>query len=108
MPSRSRPRCKSYRAWRDAQTVLANEGVVENERDYQRIMWIIALVMLVVLAVIVMSWVAMQRVLLKPLHEVMGHIRHIATGDLTHNINADGKMRWRCWRKTCRRCSSRW
>jgi methyl-accepting chemotaxis protein-1 (serine sensor receptor) len=81
---------KSYRAWRAEQARLASEGVQQNEHDYIRILWILAAVMVVVLGVIAMSWVAMQRVLLKPLHEVMGHIRHIATGDLTHAIHAEG------------------
>ncbi|WP_288875315.1 methyl-accepting chemotaxis protein [uncultured Kosakonia sp.] len=81
---------KSYRAWRTEQARLASEGVQQNEHDYIRILWILAAVMVVVLGVIAMSWVAMQRVLLKPLHEVMGHIRHIATGDLTHAIHAEG------------------
>ena len=81
---------KSYRAWRAEQARLASDGVQQNEHDYIRILWILAAVMVVVLAVIAMSWVAMQRVLLKPLHEVMGHIRHIATGDLTHAIHAEG------------------
>ncbi|MFW3572352.1 methyl-accepting chemotaxis protein [Kosakonia cowanii] len=81
---------KSYRAWRAEQAKLASDGVQQNEHDYIRILWILAAVMVVVLAVIAMSWVAMQRVLLKPLHEVMGHIRHIATGDLTHAIHAEG------------------
>ncbi|WP_039055532.1 methyl-accepting chemotaxis protein [Enterobacter sp. Bisph1] len=82
---------KSYRAWRDAQTVLADKGVTQSEHEYQRILWILTTVMVVVLAVIVLSWVAMQRVLLQPLRTVMGHIRHIATGDLTHDIDAEGK-----------------
>ncbi|SCC31552.1 methyl-accepting chemotaxis protein [Kosakonia oryziphila] len=82
---------KSYRAWRDAQAVLASQGVIENESDYQRILWILGVVMVVVLAVIIISWMAMQRVLLKPLHEVIGHIRYIAAGDLTHAIDAEGK-----------------
>ncbi|MDF7761522.1 methyl-accepting chemotaxis protein [Kosakonia cowanii] len=81
---------KSYRAWRAEQARLASEGVKQNEHDYIRILWILATVMVVVLAVIAMSWVAMQRVLLKPLHEIMGHIRQIATGDLTHAIHAEG------------------
>ena len=81
---------KSYRAWRAEQARLASEGVQQNEHDYIRILWILAAVMVVVLGVIAMSWIAMQRVLLKPLHEVMGHIRHIATGDLTHAIHAEG------------------
>ncbi|MDU5689366.1 MAG: methyl-accepting chemotaxis protein [Citrobacter freundii] len=77
-----------YREWRSAQTALATAGVQDNESDYQKIIWL--LVMLIVVTVIIASWLAMQRVLLKPLHEVMGHIRHIAAGDLTHRINADG------------------
>jgi len=81
---------KSYRAWRAEQAKLASEGVKQNEHDYIRILWILAAVMVVVLGVIAMSWVAMQRVLLKPLHEVMSHIRQIATGDLTHAIHAEG------------------
>ena len=62
----------------------------DNESDYQKIIWLLSAVMLIVVTVIIASWLAMQRVLLKPLHEVMGHIRHIAAGDLTHRINADG------------------
>ncbi|MGP3594030.1 methyl-accepting chemotaxis protein [Vagococcus sp. WN89Y] len=82
---------KSYRAWRDAQSELSSAGVAQNDRDYQRILWILGVVMVLVALVIVMSWIAMQRVLLKPLHVVMDHIRHIANGDLTHNIDAEGK-----------------
>ncbi|MEE7570764.1 HAMP domain-containing protein [Citrobacter sp. wls615] len=79
-----------YREWRAAQTALATAGVQDNESDYRKIIWLLSAVMLTVVTVIVASWLAMQRVLLKPLHEVMGHIRHIAAGDLTHSINADG------------------
>ena len=79
-----------YREWRSAQTALATAGVQDNESDYQKIIWLLSAVMLIVVTVIIASWLAMQRVLLKPLHEVMGHIRHIAAGDLTHSINADG------------------
>ncbi|WNP34238.1 methyl-accepting chemotaxis protein [Enterobacter kobei] len=80
-----------YREWRAVQADLANKGVIDNQNDYERIMWIVGAIMLLVVAVIVASWIAMQRVLLKPLHEVMGHIRHIAAGDLTHQIDAEGK-----------------
>ena len=79
-----------YREWRSAQTALATAGVQDNESDYQKIIWLLSAVMMIVITVIIASWLAMQRVLLKPLHEVMGHIRHIAAGDLTHRINADG------------------
>lgn len=79
-----------YHEWRTAQAELANAGMRDNENDYQRILWILTLIMLAVVAVIVISWIAMQRVLLKPLHDVMAHIRHIAAGDLTHSIHTEG------------------
>ncbi|HEM7911935.1 TPA: Tar ligand binding domain-containing protein [Citrobacter koseri] len=79
-----------YLEWRAAQAELTNAGIQQNEQDYQRILWILAAVMLAVVAVIVISWLAMQCVLLKPLHNVMEHIRHIAAGDLTRNIHTEG------------------
>ena len=79
-----------YQDWRAAQASLTNAGIQQNESDYTRILWTLAVIMLMVVAVIIMSWVAMQRVLLKPLHLVMAHIRHIAEGDLTNNINTEG------------------
>ncbi|KFC07231.1 methyl-accepting chemotaxis protein I [Trabulsiella guamensis ATCC 49490] len=82
---------KSYREWRAMQTQLSNAGIQDNNNDYTRILWILATIMVVVVVVIVASWVAMQRVLLKPLHQVMEHIRAIAAGDLTHPIDAEGR-----------------
>ncbi|KNC93140.1 methyl-accepting chemotaxis protein [Trabulsiella odontotermitis] len=81
---------KSYREWRAMQTQLTNAGIEDNNNDYSRILWILVTIMVIVVVAIVASWVAMQRVLLKPLHQVMEHIRAIAAGDLTHPIDADG------------------
>jgi methyl-accepting chemotaxis protein-1 (serine sensor receptor) len=53
--------------------------------------WILSAVMLLVIVVIISSWIAMRRVLLLPLEEVINHIRAIAAGDLTQPIQADGK-----------------
>ena len=79
-----------YQDWRAAQATLTSAGVKQNESDYVRILWSLGVMLAVALAVIVVSWVAMQRVLLKPLHKVMDHIRHIAEGDLTNDINTEG------------------
>ncbi|EOI3491332.1 methyl-accepting chemotaxis protein [Cronobacter sakazakii] len=79
-----------YREWRAEQAKLASKGVKDNESDYERILWILSAIMVMVLAVIIISWVAMRRVLLLPLHDVMGHIRAIAAGDLTQPIDAQG------------------
>ncbi|KFD25009.1 methyl-accepting chemotaxis protein [Yokenella regensburgei] len=79
-----------YREWREAQAALTHQGIEDNNNAYTRIMWVLASVIVLVVAVIITSWLAMQRVLLKPLHLVMDHIRQIAAGDLTHPINVDG------------------
>ena len=82
---------KVYREWREAQAALTAKGIQDNESDYKRILWILSAVMLLVIAVIISSWIAMRRVLLLPLEEVINHIRAIAAGDLTQPIQADGK-----------------
>jgi len=82
---------KVYREWREAQAKLTNRGIADNEKDYQRILWILSAIMIVVVGVIITSWIAMRRVLLKPLDEVISHIRAIAAGDLTQPIEAHGK-----------------
>jgi methyl-accepting chemotaxis protein-1 (serine sensor receptor) len=80
-----------YREWREAQATLTDKGIQDNESDYKRILWILSAVMLLVIVVIISSWIAMRRVLLLPLEEVINHIRAIAAGDLTQPIQADGK-----------------
>jgi len=80
-----------YREWREAQAKLTSAGITDNENDYQRILWILSAIMVIVVAVIVASWIAMRSVLLKPLHEVIDHIRAIAAGDLTQPIDARGQ-----------------
>jgi len=80
-----------YREWREAQAKLASAGITDNENDYKRILWILSAVMVIVVAVIIASWIAMRNVLLKPLHEVIAHIRAIAAGDLTQPIDARGQ-----------------
>ena len=82
---------KVYREWREAQAALTAKGIQDNESDYKRILWILSAVMLLVIAVIISSWIAMRRVLLLPLEEVINHIRAIAAGDLTQPIQAEGK-----------------
>ncbi|MCV4656178.1 methyl-accepting chemotaxis protein II, partial [Escherichia coli] len=53
---------KVYREWREAQAALTAKGIQDNESDYKRILWILSAVMLLVIAVIISSWIAMRRV----------------------------------------------
>ncbi|KOC88801.1 methyl-accepting chemotaxis protein [Winslowiella iniecta] len=80
-----------YSQWRDAQAALTALGVADNQRDYQRMLWVLGGIMLVVLAVIVLCWFGLQRILLQPLQQVVSHIKLIAAGDLTSQIEVAGR-----------------
>ncbi|MGP3594029.1 methyl-accepting chemotaxis protein [Vagococcus sp. WN89Y] len=82
---------QSYLHWRDAEAKMIDIGIKDNESGYQRMLWVIAIVMVIVALVIILSWIFIKSVLIKPLHVVMGHINHIADGDLTEAIEAGGK-----------------
>jgi methyl-accepting chemotaxis protein-1 (serine sensor receptor) len=82
---------KVYREWREAQATLTDKGIKNNESNYKRILWILSTMMALVIATIISSWIAMRRVLLLPLQDVINHIRAIAAGDLTQPIDAAGK-----------------
>jgi methyl-accepting chemotaxis protein-1 (serine sensor receptor) len=76
----------TYEEWRTEQSKLAAEGVAQNQRAFQTMMWLLASVALVVVAVIVGCWFGLRSVLIQPLHQLLAHIRHIAAGDLTQQI----------------------
>jgi len=81
----------TYEEWRTEQSTLAAEGVAQNQRAFHTMMWLLASVALVVIAVIVGCWVGLRSVLIQPLHQLLAHIRHIAAGDLTQNIVVEGR-----------------
>ncbi|MFS2224817.1 methyl-accepting chemotaxis protein [Pantoea sp. B65] len=80
-----------YGKWREAQAVLTAAGVQQNQSAYQQMMWILGSIMLLVVAVIVVCWVGLQRILLQPLQQTIVHIKHIAAGDLTQPIAVEGR-----------------
>ncbi|WP_293798120.1 methyl-accepting chemotaxis protein [uncultured Pantoea sp.] len=81
----------TYEEWRTEQSKLAAEGVAQNQRAFQTMMWLLASVALVVIAVIVGCWFGLRSVLIQPLHQLLAHIRHIAAGDLTQHILVEGR-----------------
>ncbi|MGK3126685.1 methyl-accepting chemotaxis protein [Candidatus Pantoea formicae] len=81
----------TYAEWRTAQGALAAEGVAQNQQAFHTMMWLLAVVALVVVLVIVGCWFGLRAVLIQPLHQLLAHIRHIASGDLTRNIAVEGR-----------------
>ncbi|MGR5945219.1 methyl-accepting chemotaxis citrate transducer [Enterobacter sp. C4G1] len=76
-----------YNRWRAENNTLLKAATEENQNSFTHMQWTLAAIFLAVVAVLVVIWQGLQHLLLKPLKIIMNHIRTIAGGDLTHNIN---------------------
>ena len=78
---------KDYTAWMGYNIVLAKQGIDANESAYQHSIMLVIGTLLVTLLVIALVWSGMRNVLIRPLKQSIEHIRHIARGDLTQQID---------------------
>ncbi|MGK3127950.1 methyl-accepting chemotaxis protein [Pantoea sp. C8B4] len=78
---------KDYTAWLNYNIVLAKQGIDANESAYQHSIMLVIGTLLVTLLVIALVWSGMRNVLIRPLKQSIEHIRHIARGDLTQQID---------------------
>ncbi len=81
----------AYNTWAQTTSNLMTAGAEQNESAYQRALWIIGLVLVILAAVVALVWTGMHQILLRPLKTTMEHIRHIAAGDLTQTIEVEGR-----------------
>ncbi|MCW2478725.1 methyl-accepting chemotaxis protein [Candidatus Symbiopectobacterium sp. NZEC135] len=82
---------KTYREWRDVQTEISQRGATESQKAFDTVLTLLGVIMVIVILVIILSWVSIQRTLLHPLHNIMDHIKSIASGDLTLSIDNAGR-----------------
>ncbi|MBP2197450.1 methyl-accepting chemotaxis protein [Pantoea cypripedii] len=80
-----------YTQWRADQDRLTDAGVAANLAAYNHMIWLLAVVMAAVVAVIVLCWFGLRKVLINPLNTNIKHIQHIAKGDLTQTIVIEGR-----------------
>ena len=70
---------------------LYQHAFTTSSRDYQIARWQLLALAVVLVIVMVAAWFGIRAILLKPLSLVMGHIRHIAAGDLTQSLTLHGR-----------------
>ncbi len=80
---------KDYNAWLSNNIVLANQGIDANESAYQQSIVMVVATLLLTLLVIVLVWSGMRSLLIRPLKQSIEHIRHIARGDLTQQVDVN-------------------
>ncbi|MFW0698489.1 methyl-accepting chemotaxis protein [Pantoea sp. R13S299] len=81
----------SYDKWRALQTALSDQGMEKNQKAFTQMMWLLATIGAVVLAVIITCWFGLRQVLIQPLQQLLAQIRAIASGDLTQPIVVEGR-----------------
>ncbi|QHM71385.1 methyl-accepting chemotaxis protein [Mixta intestinalis] len=81
----------AYTVWAQTTSGLMAAGADQNEDAYQRALWIIGIVLLMLAGIVALVWMGMHRILLSPLKSTIEHIRHIASGDLTQPIEVEGR-----------------
>ena len=81
----------AYGEWRAKQTMLAAQGAEQNQRAFTQMMWLLAAIALLVIAVVTACWFGLRHVLIQPLRLLLTHIRAIAAGDLTQPIVVEGR-----------------
>ncbi|PIJ50940.1 methyl-accepting chemotaxis protein II [Erwinia sp. OLTSP20] len=82
---------KTYNQWLTTNNALIKQGLENNNAAWLQTQIILAVVALMTLLIIILVWIGMYRILLRPLTLSIGHIRHIADGDLTQPIIVEGK-----------------
>ncbi len=80
----------SYANWRVSVEEVSNRGVSENRKIFVQMLWTLGTLTAVVVIMIVMGWIGLQKVLIRPLNQNIGQIGAIAQGDLTQLIQAEG------------------
>ncbi|UXD24557.1 Methyl-accepting chemotaxis protein I, serine chemoreceptor protein [Yersinia enterocolitica] len=70
---------------------LYSSAVEDSNRSFTYAMSVIVFVLIAVFVVIVGVWLGMQHILINPLKHLIEHIKHIANGDLTQNIEVHSR-----------------
>ncbi|EAB3089947.1 methyl-accepting chemotaxis citrate transducer [Salmonella enterica] len=80
-----------YNQWLSQNAQLIKLASDQNQSSFTQMQWTLGIILLIVLVVLAFIWQGLQRVLLRPLQRIMAHIQTIADGDLTHEIEAEGR-----------------
>jgi len=81
----------AFAQWRAENNGLLKAAAAQNQHSFTQMQWTLGTILLVMIAVFVVIWLGLQHMLLKPLQDMLAHIRAIAGGDLTRQIDADGR-----------------
>jgi len=76
---------QAFQAWSDSR---GKAEVAAVQASKQRVMLLIIVAALLTAGIIVLAWLALRHMLLKPLSASIAQLEHVAAGDLTHALTA--------------------
>jgi methyl-accepting chemotaxis protein-1 (serine sensor receptor) len=82
---------QAYTNWLAKSMMLLNETESESDDAHQNTLLVGIIMMVLVMVGIGLMWVILQRILLRPLKNTMEHINQITRGNLTENIEVEGR-----------------
>lgn len=81
---------KQYINYMQQNDRLYDIAVADNNSSYSQAMWVLACVLITVLAAIIAVWFGIKLTLISPMNRLIDSIRHIASGDLVKRIEVEG------------------
>lgn len=66
-------------------------AVEDGDSSFEFAVWTLGVVLVLVVAVIAMVWFGIHHILVRPLNRMIEHIKLIAAGDLTHQIDVNSR-----------------
>ncbi|QDX29633.1 methyl-accepting chemotaxis protein [Dickeya poaceiphila] len=81
---------KAYYSYKESYDKVYASAVEENNASYSTALWLLISVAMLVITMALIVWLGINRSLIQPLNNLIGHIRHMAKGDLTTRIDFHG------------------
>lgn len=82
---------QDYNSYLTQNDGLYDSAVEDSNQSFSFAMGVVITVLVVVLVMMLIVWLGMQQILIHPLNHLIAHIKHIANGDLTQNIEVNGR-----------------
>jgi len=81
----------AYEAWRAVNIQLMKDTSEHNQRSLTDALWALLTIGLITGVIGVAVWMGLQKLLISPLARLTGHMRTISAGDLTSDIQHEGR-----------------
>ncbi|MFC3395178.1 methyl-accepting chemotaxis protein [Brenneria rubrifaciens] len=77
----------AYYDYRDVTDRLYKIELERNDRSYISSLWALGTALVLMVSLALLAWIGSQHMLIRPLNNIIEHIRRIATGDLTRRTD---------------------